>query len=220
MISVLLNIFDSRASLLSLIKLMIEREVAQTGTLSSLKKVSFLTLTQIPRRACSEGIQRACDSSQPLQNFMAIITWEVWFSLFSTPWSACRLERHTKLILRKQWVKTLLRIKRILKSWPRTSFRSSRHRFLPFQGEKIFLVKMTWTQRPWWLAGCSARFVPISRMLCRSKKSPQRQRIFITSSFFAARVYGRKLNLPRWALSYSYGTDFSSILFVRPLNNL
>jgi neurofibromin 1 len=32
MISVLLNIFDSRASLLSLIKLMIEREVAQTGT--------------------------------------------------------------------------------------------------------------------------------------------------------------------------------------------
>jgi len=32
MISVLLNIFDSRSSLLSLIKLMIEREVAQTGT--------------------------------------------------------------------------------------------------------------------------------------------------------------------------------------------
>lgn len=31
MISVLLNIFDSRTSLLSLIKLMIEREVAQTG---------------------------------------------------------------------------------------------------------------------------------------------------------------------------------------------
>ena len=31
MISVLLNIFDSRASLLSLIKLMIEREVSQTG---------------------------------------------------------------------------------------------------------------------------------------------------------------------------------------------
>ena len=34
MISVLLNIFDSRSSLLNLIKLMIEREVAQTGELN------------------------------------------------------------------------------------------------------------------------------------------------------------------------------------------
>ena len=33
MISVLLNIFDTRESLLSLIKLMIDREVAQTGML-------------------------------------------------------------------------------------------------------------------------------------------------------------------------------------------
>jgi hypothetical protein len=31
MISVLLNIFDTRASLLALIKLMIEREVSHTG---------------------------------------------------------------------------------------------------------------------------------------------------------------------------------------------
>ena len=35
MIAVLLNVFDSRTSLLGLIKLMIEREVAQTGILFS-----------------------------------------------------------------------------------------------------------------------------------------------------------------------------------------
>ena len=34
LVSVLLNIFDSRASLISLMKVMIEREVAQTGEIT------------------------------------------------------------------------------------------------------------------------------------------------------------------------------------------
>jgi len=142
MISVLLNIFDSRPSLLSLIKLMIEREVAQTGTFSSLENDSFLTPTKIPRRTCSEEIQRVLDSSRPLRDCMDIITLEVSFSLFSAPWLPCQLEPHTKSIRRRQWAKMFPRIKRISNMLLLTSFRSSRHRFPPFQGEKYSLVKM------------------------------------------------------------------------------
>jgi neurofibromin 1 len=44
MIAVLLNVFDSRTSLLGLIKVMIEREIAQTGILFIIKAELFLTL--------------------------------------------------------------------------------------------------------------------------------------------------------------------------------
>jgi hypothetical protein len=67
MISVLLNVFDTRASLLTLIKLMIEREVSHTGIgAMSLYRMDSLS-SQIPRPICSEAIQLALDFYLPSQ---------------------------------------------------------------------------------------------------------------------------------------------------------
>ena len=59
MISVLLNVFDTRASLLNLIKLMIEREVSHTGIIVTVIVLSCMKLivSQMWRPTCSGAIQ-------------------------------------------------------------------------------------------------------------------------------------------------------------------
>jgi len=74
LISVLLNVFDTRASLLTLIKLMIEREVSHTG----IEYVSMFYINsftwQTLRPTCSEAIRLALDSCLPSQRSTAITT--------------------------------------------------------------------------------------------------------------------------------------------------
>lgn len=81
MISVLLNIFDTRASLLSLIKLMIDREVAQTGMLQDAYSIgipSWPAIYQKMNPGYSEVTQRAHAFYQRLQGCMGINIFATW----------------------------------------------------------------------------------------------------------------------------------------------
>jgi len=71
MISVLMNIFDTRASLISLLKTMIDREIAHTS--KSFFIASALTthrVAQLATRIFSEGIQLAPGSCLHLRGYM------------------------------------------------------------------------------------------------------------------------------------------------------
>lgn len=75
MISVLLNIFDTRTSLMNLMKLMIEREVAQTGVVSISYVVDVLPylFKQTTKQTFSEAIRLALGFYPPFPRFMDTI---------------------------------------------------------------------------------------------------------------------------------------------------
>jgi hypothetical protein len=70
MISVLLNLFETRTSLVNLLKLMIDREISHTGIHCSLSLPHrALTLIQKASPLFSEGIRLTQDSSLHLRKF-------------------------------------------------------------------------------------------------------------------------------------------------------
>lgn len=73
MISVLMNIFDTRASLMSLLKTMIDREIANTGTVIQPYWQHMLTLGQRTKLIFSEAIQHAQGFYPRLLGSMATI---------------------------------------------------------------------------------------------------------------------------------------------------
>lgn len=81
MISVLLNIFNDRTSLLNLIKLMIDREVAQTGVFTITESRMLLNNFQKTKWLSSEATLPVPGSCPPLLDYTVINTCEVWLSL-------------------------------------------------------------------------------------------------------------------------------------------
>jgi len=73
MISVLMNIFDTRASLIALLKTMIDREIAHTSkSISIASKLTTHEVKQLMMRIFSEGIRLAQGSSLPLHGYTGI----------------------------------------------------------------------------------------------------------------------------------------------------
>ena len=209
MISVLLNIFDSRPSLLSLIKLMIEREVAQTGTFfvigewlaSNPNKDSEANLFRrnstctrfLSAFARLHGYHYLRSLVQPLLGTMVTMPAGTTYEIDPTKAMGQDVSQNQKNI---EYV-ALNFLQIISSSLPA----------LP--GWEIFSCENVkkWLHCPWLLAGCSEKFVPISRMLCRSQKISATTSFFLSFFLVIAQVYGPNLNLLPWALSYSYGTN-------------
>jgi hypothetical protein len=78
MISVLMNIFDTRASLIALLKTMIDREIAHTSrSLFIALRLTAHEISQLATRIFSEGIQLAQDFSLPLRAYTGTTICEV-----------------------------------------------------------------------------------------------------------------------------------------------
>jgi hypothetical protein len=134
MISVMLNLFDTRGSLMTLLKHMIDREVAHTGV-PLFNLFSDTTLTCLPQTAkphYSEAILRAPDFCPPLLKCMDMHIFVVLSSHSSRAWRRYRLAMVMNSIPKNRTLEKQKLLK-ILKMSSLLLLRSSRSSLLPSQ---------------------------------------------------------------------------------------